>query len=282
MIVKPFTKPQLQSLQEGLRRDLNAVLAANASSKKKLDQLSTPENLQKFKPDALAVMRREAIEEESRAVLDIIRSLADRKKIIKQQQGYWDKDFWRDALLYSGAPEVRLSNDAVLLSSEKAIQSLASYTAFASATLLENSGKAWLTREMELMNTEGFIKAVGDASESGAAAVLYLARLVFDTKTFRSDEERSKASSALFTAEQELQLPVRSEALDTLTACSELAEDIESAWKALSTGGEDIRSRVRPYTAERKAREAAEKAAEEESKLRLEAVEDSLLLQGHI
>jgi hypothetical protein len=52
--------------------------------------------------------------------------------------------------------------------------------------------------------------------------------------------------------------------------------------KKLATGKEDLRSRVRPYREERKAREEAEKAAAEESKRRLQAIEDSLLLTGHI
>ncbi len=58
--------------------------------------------------------------------------------------------------------------------------------------------------------------------------------------------------------------------------------DIESAWRSLSTGKEDIRSRVRPYTEERKAREAAEKAAEEERKRKLQTVEDNLILKGAV
>lgn len=202
MIIKPFSKPQLQGLQEGLRRDLNAVLAANAESKKKLDRLSTPEYLKKYTEEALAAMRRESIEDGQKTILDIIKSLSDRKEMIDQQRAYWDKDFWRASLLYAGVPDVRISNDAILTSAEKAVQSLANFTAFTNATLLENSCRTWLAKELELMSADQFIKTVQDASETGSAATLYLARMVFEKRTWQAEMDKSKASAVLFSAEK--------------------------------------------------------------------------------
>jgi hypothetical protein len=281
MIIKPLSKPQLQGIKEGLQRDLNSVLAANASSKRKLDKLSSPEYLKKFTPDALAAMRREAIEEESKTVLDIIKTLPDTRGMVERQRQYWDKDFWRDAKLYPEPQGIQVNTDAYLTTSERAVQALANLTAFTNANFLENSGRMWLTQELNLMGTDQLIKTVQDASESGNAAILYIARLVFGKKAFNSDEERSKVSAALFSAEKNIQLPVRSDSLDILQTCSELLEDIQSAWLALSTGQEDIRSKVRPYTEERKAREAAEKTAADAKKRELEAMEDNLLIRGH-
>jgi hypothetical protein len=280
MLTKPFNKSQLQGIREGLQRDLKTILEANASSKKKLDALSTPENLKKFKPDALAAMRQEAVEEESKTVLDIIKTLPDTRAMVERQRKYWTEDFWRDARLSPEPPAVQVSTDAYLTTSERAVQALADFTSAVNASLLEITGKLWLTREMELMDTEGFVRLIGNASESGNAQILYLARLVFGARVLNSDEEKARISAALFKAEKDLQLPVRSDSLDILTACSELLEDIQSAWLALSTGADDIRSKVRPYAEERKAREAAERAAAEAKKKELEAIEENLLIRG--
>jgi hypothetical protein len=280
MLTKPFNKSQLQGIREGLQRDLKTVLEANASSKKKLDKLSSPEYLKKYTPDALAAMRREAVEEESRKVLDIIKALPDTKMMVERQRQYWTDDFWRDARLNPEPPAVKVNNDSYLTSAEKAVQALADFTTAVNASLLEVSSKLWLTRELELMDAEGFTRLVNNASESGNAQILYLARLVFGKRTFNSEAERDRVSAALFKAEKDLWLPVRSESLDILTACSELLEDIQSAWFALSKGEEDLRSKVRPYAEERKAREVAEKAAAEAKKKELEAMEDNLLIRG--
>ncbi|MBN1569250.1 MAG: hypothetical protein JXA73_15485 [Acidobacteria bacterium] len=281
MIIKPFNKSQLQGIRDGLKRDLNVVLEANASSKKKLDKLSSPEYLKKYTPDALAGMRREAVEEEARKVLDIIKTLPDTRSMVERQRQYWTEDFWRDARLNPEPPAVRVNNDSYLTSAEKAVQALADFTTAVNASLLEVNSKLWLTREMELMDAEGFTRLDNNASESGNAQILYLARLVFRNRTFNSEAEKGRVSAALFTAEKDLWLPVRSESLDTLQACTELMEDIQSAWLALSKGEEDIRSKVRPYAEERKAREAAEKTAAEAEKRELEAMEDNLLIRGH-
>ena len=282
MITKPFSKAQLQGLLDGLSKDLNSVLAANASSKKKLDRLSTPEYMKKYTEEALAGMRRESIEEEQKTILDIMKSLPDRKKMIEEQRSYWDKEFWRASLLFAGVPDVRISNDAILTSAEKAVQSLANFTSFTNATLLENSGRMWLVKELELMGADQFIKAVKDAAETGNAAVLYLARLVFGSRAWISEPEKSKVSAELFKSERELKLTVRDQALEILQTCTELASDIESAWMALSTGGDDIRSSVRPYTEQRKAKEAAEQAAAEEQKRKLNVMEENIFLRNHI
>jgi hypothetical protein len=280
MITKPFNKSQLQGIRDGLKRDLNVVLEANAESKKKLDKLSSPEYLKKFTNEALAAMRREAVEEESKRVLDIIKTLPDTREMVEHQRQYWTEAFWRDARLNPEPPAVQVNNLSYLTSSEKAVQALADFASATNANLLEVTAKIWLTREFELMDAEQFAKEIHTASESGNAGILYLARLVFGKRTFNSDDERSRASASLFKAEKELQLPVRSDSLDILQACSELLEDIESAWLALSKGQEDIRSKVRPYAEERKAREAAEKAVAEAKKKELEQIEENLLIRG--
>ena len=57
MIIKPYNKSQLQGIRDGLRRELNAVLAANDFSKKKLDKLSSPEYLKKYRPGVKPLRR---------------------------------------------------------------------------------------------------------------------------------------------------------------------------------------------------------------------------------
>jgi hypothetical protein len=282
MIIKPFSKSQLMGIQEGLRRDLNAVLNANASSKKKLDKLSSPEYLKKYTVEALAAMRREAVEEESKTVLDIIKSLPDTKQIIEKQREYWDKDFWRASLLYAGVPDVRVCNDALLTTAEKAVQSLANFTAFTNATLLENSGRMWLSRELELMGADQFVKVLQDATETGNAAIIYIAKLAAASRTFNTETEKSKVSAAIIAAERDILLPIRMDSLDILQACEELVSDIESAWMALSTGGDDIRSKMRSYAEERKAKVAADQVAAEEQRRRLDTVEENLFLRSHV
>lgn len=280
-MIKPFNKSQLQGIRDGLHRDLSAVLAANASSKKKLDRLSSPEYLNKYRPDALAAMRQEAIEEESKTVLDIIKTISGTKEMIEQQNDFWEKDFWRDALLYSGPPEVKITNDAILTSAEKSVQTLANFVSSTSYQLMETSGRMWLIKELELMTAEQFIKTVQDASENGKAGILYISRLVYENRSFHSEEERGRVGAVLFTAERAIKLPIRMDALEMLEACSELVEDIQSAWLALSKGEEDFRSKVRPYAEERKKREDAEKSARQVEKQKLEVVEDNLILTGH-
>jgi hypothetical protein len=197
----------------GPSKIMPAPFGANASSKKKLDKLSSPEYLKKYTPDALAAMRREAIEEESKTVLDIIKTLADTKEMIERQREYWDKDFWRDARLYPEPQGIQVNTDAYLTTSERAVQTLADFTSAVNSSLLEFTAKMWLTQELNLMDADQFIKAIGDASESGNAAVLYLARLIFENRLFRSDAEKSKVSAVLFTSEKNLHLPVPSDSL---------------------------------------------------------------------
>jgi hypothetical protein len=133
---------------------------------------------------------------------------------------------------------------------------------------------------VELLNAEQFIKIAQDASENGKAAVLYLARLVYENRSFRSEQERGNVGAELFAAERRIRLPIRIEALDILEACSEVIEDIQSAWLALSEGEEDIRSKVRPYAEERRAKIAADNAAADATKRKLESVEENLLIRG--
>jgi hypothetical protein len=109
-----------------------------------------------------------------------------------------------------------------------------------------------------------------------------LASLVADHRPWKNEIEDGRIQAALAKAEKEIVLPERQNALDSLTSCAELVEDIESAWRALSTGGVDIRSKIRPYTTERKARETADKAAKDERLRQLQVVEDNILLKGGV
>jgi hypothetical protein len=154
--------------------------------------------------------------------------------------------------------------------------------AFSSHEQMESAGRLWLTRELELMDADAFTETVEEASAQGKAATIYLASLVADNRSWRSDVEIGRIQAALAKGEREINLPERTQALDILQESKELILDIESAYKNLTTGKEDLRSKVRPYREERKAREAAEKAAEEERKRTLEAMEDNLILNGAV
>ncbi len=279
---KPLTTAQLQAFQGGLNTDLTAVLDAQKNAKRKLEELSTPANLKKYTPEALAEMRREQTERYASTVLDIILSLPDRKRIIEEQREYWEVNFWRDAQLYPPLPEIRIGDSTSLLRAERDVQSLAAFTALSGQRQMENTGRLWLTRELELMDPDQFVDAIEEASAQGNAATVYLASLVADARSWRSDVEKGRIQLALAKAENEINLPERIKALDILQESKELILDIESAYKNLTTGKEDLRSKVRPFREERKVREAAEKAAEEEGKRRLEEVEKKLILQGHV
>lgn len=281
-IVKPLTVAQLQAFETGLRQDLSVIQSANNQAKLKLAEIRKPENLQKYRPDAIAEMCRAATERFQRTVLSIVKTLPEREKAIEAQQKYWDEDYRRDSTLYPRPPQLKIGDSISLLRTERDVQTLAELTAFNSHTLMENTGRLWQVREFELMHADRFIKTVEDASEQGQAAILYIARLVADTRTWPTEEGSSRARAALAKAEVEIKLPERTQSLEILQTCAELVSDIESAWISLSTGKDDIRSKVRPYAEERKAREAAEKAAEEEAKRRLEAVEENLILKGQI
>lgn len=280
MLIKPFDKAQLQGLREGLQQDLNKILNANAESKKKLDRLSTPEALKRYTNEALAAMRREAMQDESKTVRDIVQTLPQFKEMIELQTKYWEEDFWRDWPLYGQPPAIRLNDDAILLSSEKAIQFMANNSVSSNQQLMENTGRLWLVQELQLLDAEQFLKVIQIAEESGNACMIYIAKLIAGNRAFNSEAEKSRVSAELYNAAKNLKLPARDECLDILESCSELVADIESAWMALSTGEQDIRSRVRPIKEERRAKEAARKAALEAKQKELEAMEENMLLRG--
>jgi hypothetical protein len=280
--VKPLITAQLQAFQEGLSTDLTAVLDAQANAKRRLDELSAPAYLKKYTPETLAEMRREQTERHAQSVLKIILSLPGRKRIIEEQREYWEVDFWRDAQLYPPPPEIKIGDSLSLLRAERDVQTLAQLMAFSSHTQMENTGRLWLTRELELMDADAFVQTIEEASAQGNAATVYLANLLADTRSWRSDVERGRIQVALAKAENEINLPQRTQALDILQESKELILDIESAYKNLTTGKEDLRSKIRPIREERKAREAAEKAAEEERKRNLQAIEENLILKGAV
>jgi hypothetical protein len=154
--------------------------------------------------------------------------------------------------------------------------------AFSSHEQMENTRRLWLTRELELMDADAFTETVEKASTNGYAATIYLASLVADARRWRSDLEVGRIQGALVKAEREINLPERTQALDILQESKELILDVESAYKNLATGKEDLRARIRPYREVREAREATEKPAEEERKRNLEAMEDNLILKGAV
>jgi len=209
-------------------------------------------------------------------------SLPERKRIIEEQRKYWDEDFWRDWALYPAPPEIKIGDSASLLRAERDVQTLAEFTAFTSHTLMENTGRLWLVRELELMDSEAFVKKIEDASAQGNAAVIYLAGFIIDTRVWLSDEERARVRIALTKAEREINLPERTRASEILQECKELILDIESAYLNLTTGKEDLRSKVQPYRQERKARAEAEAAAEAERKRQFETMNDNLILKGAV
>jgi hypothetical protein len=280
--VKPLNAAQLRSLQENLDADLAAVYDAHAKAKRKLEELSAPAYLKRYKPEALEEIRREQREAHARSVLDVIKSLPGRKQLIEDQLEYWEKGFWRDAQLYPPPPEIKIGDSASLLRSERDVQALAEFIASSNRTLAEDTGRLRLMRELELMDSDAFTKVVEEASERGAAAAIYLARLVADTRPWRSDMETARAKVALMKAEREINLPERTQALEALQNARGLALDVESAYRSLATGQEDVRARVTPTALERNTRLAAEKAAQEERKQNLEAIEDGLIVKGAV
>jgi hypothetical protein len=256
----------LQSLLAMLQSYLKAVIQAIARKKEKLDALNKPESQKMYDPSYLAEKRREAVEQEEKTVFDIMQRIGEVKKIIKEQQEYWTSLFWRTFALYR-PPEKVPVNPELLLSYEKIAQQIADYTVFSNVMLSEDIGRLRYLSELQIMPADDFKKTLEDASASGNVAIIYLGGLVAGSRTWPTAEERASVVVAVKNAQENLNLPQRTESLDLLQQCFETVLDIESAYQHLTRGTEDVRAQVRQYTEIRRQREAlkAEESAQAEA-----------------
>ncbi len=247
-VITKLTIAQLQALLAWLRSSLETVLRVQADAKRELDRLSTPSMLKTYTPEALTEKRQLVTEGALKQTAGIISDSTSRKETIDEQRQYWKDCFWRDAKLYPPVPDFQIGNRLSLLQTEQAVQALTEFLAGSNAALLEQTAFLRFIRELEVLDAETFIRTVSDASAQGQAAVLYIARLVIESRIWTSDAERARVRVALTEAENSINLPERTQALEILDRCTDLILDIESAYRNLATGAEDLRAKVRPYT----------------------------------
>jgi hypothetical protein len=115
----------------------------------------------------------------------------------------------------------------------------------------EMSERLWLSEKYKLLSPSRFIQEVKQASEDGRAAELSVARLVMESRAWRSDEEQQAISAELHTAERDVKYQDRTESLELLDVAEGLLEDNISSFDAIRTGDQDVRLKMSQSVDER-------------------------------
>lgn len=139
--VKALAAEWLRFLQENLDTALASVPDAQAKARRKLQDISTAAYAQKYKPDALAEMRRAQREQHTRSVLNVIKNLVEQNRIVDRQREYREVYFWRGAPLCAPPPEIKIGDSAGFLRSKREVQTLAQLMAFSSHAQMESTGR---------------------------------------------------------------------------------------------------------------------------------------------
>jgi hypothetical protein len=113
------------------------------------------------------------------------------------------------------------------------------------------SERLWLSEKYKLLSPSRFIQEVKQASEDGRAAELSVARLVMESRAWRSDEEQQAISAELHTAERDVKYQDRTESLELLDVAEGLLEDNISSFDAIRTGDQDVRLKMSQSVDER-------------------------------
>lgn len=228
--MKYLSKNQLSELINGLQVSRDKIRAVVAKYKKDLATLNAATvdvtTGRAYTEAEKVVMRAEL---KKKAMGSVPGSSLDvENKIIGKQKAFWSDSFFDSVPLHENPNQA--------------------------AECME---RLWLAKRYELASASQFIQMLHEAKEDGRAAELGVARLVLESRQWRSLEEQRDISAALHSAERDVVYEDRTKSLELLDVASNLYEDCESSLSALRSDQEDIRLKAAPYIEARLKRESA-------------------------
>ncbi len=209
--MKYKSKSELGSLISELQGSVASIRKANEKLHRDFKNLDGPDGRKYTESERLSLKG----ELRSNAAAALHRDFIGLRKTIQRETEFWKQHFFGVVPLH-----------------------------FPNSITDEASERVWLAKKYELLSPTRFIEAVRDASESGRPAELHVARLVLESRNWRSVEEQRDVSTALHIAERDVAYPERAESLELLDTAENLLEDAVSSYESLSKGTQDVRLKV--------------------------------------
>jgi hypothetical protein len=206
--MKYKNKSELGTIITELSTSVSAIRAANKKLLKDLQHLDGPDGRKYSEAERLALKG----QLRSTAAVAVHRDFIGLRKQIEREAQFWKTEFFG---------VVGLHNPTTIAD--------------------ESMERLWLAEKYRLLSPARFKEAVQQASEDGRPAELHVARLVMESRDWRSEEEQRDISVALHVAERDVDFAERKESLELLEVASSTLEDAVSSYESLSKGSQDVR-----------------------------------------